>query len=117
MSSLVVEAQGILADSQCDVTALAWLEIHLLEGLQLLHGAIHSGFLVLDIELYGLCACSIAGIGDLDGEGNLLVGSQLLLVGSQSFHLEGGIAQAMTEGEGWLDAFLVGPASGRQVPG
>ena len=65
MLLVVIIAQGIVVDGQCDVFRLTGLEIYLLESFQFLVGALQGALLVVDIELYHFSSCTLALV--LDG--------------------------------------------------
>ena len=107
---LIVEAEGLTVDGKTYLLGLARLEEDLLEGLELLDGAIDRRLLVADVELDSLSTSHAACVGDGNGEGELLVGRHLLLVGRELTQLKGGIAQTMAKGEERLQLLLVCPA-------
>ena len=109
---LVVAGEGVGLDGEVDQLLLTWLEVDFLEGLELLDGALYLGVLAADVELQGLGSGALAGVPDGNGEGDLATAAELLGGGLQSAQLEGGVAQAVAEGEQWalLLAQTVGPA-------
>ena len=74
IGSLIVIAYGIGTDGKCYVTGFAWLQIHLLESLELLYWAINLALLGGDVQLNCFATSHLAGIGYGHGEGELGAG-------------------------------------------
>ena len=107
---LIVEAQRLTADDDAHVLALTWLQENLREAFQFLHRPVNAALVVVEIELYGLCSCTVARGSHVDRDRQRVITCKRRSREAQVGKAEGGIAQTMAEGEERLRVMGVGPS-------
>src|SRR5690348_16535270 len=95
------------AEVEAQPPALAGLQRHLLERLELLDRARHRRLLVADVKLHHRATGAGAGVAESDPDRDLAVALERPLVDREIAHLEARIAEAEAEREHRRDALPV----------
>ena len=92
------EGHSLGGQAEGDGLLLSRLKLHLGEVAQTLVVGRERGHEVAGVEQHGLLAGTLAGVLDIDADGDDVVGAKLLAVGTQVGVFKGGVAQSVAEG-------------------
>ena len=106
---VVVVAQRLAVDGEGHLTSLAWLQLDLVEALQLLLWSGQSRLHIVNIELHDLSTRATTCIGYRHRNSQLAIGLQHGAINRSLSIAERGIAQPVTEGEERLDTLGIVP--------
>ena len=110
MGFRVEVSQVIGSDGEGHLPGLTGGEKNFPETLQFLGRTLEGSLDIRDIELHDLSPLAVTGVCHRHSDGQRLPGSHPLTVGARLPVSEGGVAQAMAEGEERLDFLRVMPA-------